>query len=196
MDLHWQQPLELQQEKPCWDPWAMVRAFANPRRQGKNNQLVFFIVQMTMAVGLHNEVLLAALQHFVLPALSPLLAISPSFPTELLRGLNQLSVVCQSVSVIPYNWEKLSTVFSFSSSMHISPISKSLWKTSYSIFDESSLLSCSSAGRKYKNNSRNFSEIKPAMTSSWASYAFLYSTLHSSSHNCCCHANISFIILL
>lgn len=63
----------------------------------------FFIVQMTMAVGLHNEVLLAALQHFVLPALSPLLAISPSFPTELLRGLNQLSVVCQSVSVIPYN---------------------------------------------------------------------------------------------
>lgn len=58
----------------------------------------FFIAQRTMSVGLHNEVLLAVLQHFVLPALSPLLAISPSFPTEILRGLNQLSVVCQSVS--------------------------------------------------------------------------------------------------
>lgn len=85
----------------------------------------FCIVQMTMAVGLHNEVFLAVLQHLVLPALSPLLVISTSFPTEILRGLNQLSVVCQSVSVIPYNWEKLSTIFSFFSSMHISPVSKS-----------------------------------------------------------------------
>lgn len=63
----------------------------------------FCIVQMSMAVGLHNEVLLAVLQHFVLPALSPLLAFSTSFPTEILRGLNQLSVVCQSVSVSPHN---------------------------------------------------------------------------------------------
>lgn len=53
-----------------------------------------------MAVGLHNEVLLAALQHFVLPALSPPLAIPPSFPTVILRGLIQSSVVCQPVVVI------------------------------------------------------------------------------------------------
>lgn len=53
-----------------------------------------------MAGGPHNEVLLAALQHFVLPALPPPLAIPPSFPTVILRGLIQLSVLCQSVAVI------------------------------------------------------------------------------------------------
>lgn len=40
------------------------------------------------------------LQHFVLLALSPLLATPPSFPTGILRGFIQLYAVCQSVSVI------------------------------------------------------------------------------------------------
>lgn len=53
-----------------------------------------------MAVGLHNEVLLAASQRFAWPAFPPSLAIPSSFPTAVLRGLIQSSVVCQSVSVV------------------------------------------------------------------------------------------------
>lgn len=139
MDSYWLQPLDCSRESPAGthEPWSEPFQI---HKAVQKQSTCFLIVQMTMALGLHNEVLLAALQHFFLPALSQLLAISTSFPAEILRGLNQLSVVYQSVSVIPYNWEKLSTVFSFFSSLHISPISNSPWNTSCSVFDASSFL--------------------------------------------------------
>lgn len=52
---------------------------------GKTTNSVLF-VQMTMAVGLRFEVLLAALQHFVLLVLPAPLIIPPAFPTEILKG--------------------------------------------------------------------------------------------------------------
>lgn len=79
-----------------------------------------------MAAGLHNEMLLAALQHFVLPALSPPLAIPPSFPTVILSGLTQFSVVHQFVSVILSQMSSSLSDFFSASFKPISPIFKSL----------------------------------------------------------------------
>lgn len=91
MYVHWLQLQELQRgDATGWDLlmdwWATVRAFTNPQCRWKNNQLLFVFVWMTMALGLHNEVLLAALQHFVL------LALSPSFSYSNTEEIN--SVVC------------------------------------------------------------------------------------------------------
>lgn len=52
---------------------------------GKTTNSVLF-VQMTMAVGLRFEVLLAALQHFVLLVLPAPLIIPPPFPMAILKG--------------------------------------------------------------------------------------------------------------
>lgn len=89
MDVHRLQLWELQQgEATGWDLlmdwWATGRAFANPQCQWKNNQLLLIFVWMTMALGLHNEVLLAALQHFVL------LALSPSFSYSNIEEINSV----------------------------------------------------------------------------------------------------------
>jgi len=54
--------------------------------QWKSSRLGFMFVWITMAAGLHNDVLLAALQYFVLLAHLPPLAVPPSSPTAMLRG--------------------------------------------------------------------------------------------------------------